>query len=301
MGFIIFIVGIIFLLNLTPEHITDDLMKLVFPNQSLRDKVRIAQGKKKSRKISAVLREIKSALTATGKDKQFTIICMTSFVLFICGILFSIIISNYYLMPILAIGFAIVPFLYVKTTIEYYDKHIKEEMETALSIITTSYKRNNDITKAITENLEYLKPPIADIFKSFIVDTALNCDIKSALKKLCKKIDNQIFKEWVDTLIQCQDDRTLNDSLFPIVNKLTEVRIVNNELRTMLYEPKKEYYLMVAMVIGNIPLLYMLNKDWFYTLMNTTPGKIVLALCGVTILVTSLLMNKYTKPIEYRK
>ena len=100
--------------------------------------------------------------------------------------------------------------------------------------------------------------------------------------------------------IQCQDDRTLNDTLLPVVTKLTDVRIVNNELKTMLYEPRKEYFMMVALVIGNIPLLYMLNKSWYSTLMDTIPGKIVLALSGMVILVTAMMM-KYTRPIEYKR
>jgi hypothetical protein len=175
-------------------------------------------------------------------------------------------------------------------------------METALSIITTSYIRSDDIVSAVKENITYLKPPINKIFKSFLGDaTVISSDTKHALHKLKDKIDNQISKEWVDTLIQFQDDRTLKDSLLPVVTKLTDVRIVNNELKTMLYEPRKEYYMMVALVIGNIPLLYMLNKSWYSTLMDTLPGKIVLALSGITILVTALLMMKYTKPIEYRR
>lgn len=105
----------------------------------------------------------------------------------------------------------------------------------------------------------------------------------------------------METLIQCQDDRTLNDTLLPVVAKLADVRIVNNELKTMLAEPRKEYFTMVAMVVGNIPLLYMLNKDWYATLMFSLPGKIMLAVCGAVILITALLMAKYTKPIEYRR
>ena len=31
------------------------------------------------------------------------------------------------------------------------------------------------------------------------------------------------------------------------------------------------------------------------------PGKIVLAICGVVILITAMFMMKYTKPIEYKK
>jgi hypothetical protein len=69
----------------------------------------------------------------------------------------------------------------------------------------------------------------------------------------------------------------------------------------MIYEPRKEYFTMIAMLISNIPLLYLLNQSWYHTLMTTTPGQFVLALSGAVVLVTVLLFAKYTKPIEYRR
>ena len=51
----------------------------------------------------------------------------------------------------------------------------------------------------------------------------------------------------------------------------------------------------------NIPLLYCLNRDWYDALMNTVFGKIVLAICGVVIIITAIRMNKLTKPIEYKR
>ena len=302
MASLFLIVAVVLLLGLTPERITDDIMKIISPKQSLRDKIRLAQGKKKSNKISEELRHINDALIATGKGGQFATICAVSLTLLVCGAMSAILIDNIFLVPIFAIALAFIPFIYAKTTIGYYEKHIEQEMETALSVITTSYIRSDDIVSAFKENINYLKPPIAGIFKSFLGEaTAISSDIKHSLYKLKESIDNQIFKEWVDTLIQCQDDRTLKDTLLPIVSKLTDVRIVNNELKTIISEPRKEYFMMVSLVIGNIPLLYMLNKDWYSTLMNTIPGKFVLALSGLVILVTALLMMKYTKPIEYRR
>ena len=35
--------------------------------------------------------------------------------------------------------------------------------------------------------------------------------------------------------------------------------------------------------------------------MFTLPGKIVLAICGVVILITAVLMMKYTRPVEYKR
>ena len=175
-------------------------------------------------------------------------------------------------------------------------------METALSVVTTSYIRTDDIVTSVKENLTNLKPPIRDIFAGFVGDAMMvSSDTKAALRNLRERIDNDIFAEWCDTLIACQDDRTLNDTLLPIVSKLTDVRIVNNELKTMLDAVRNEYLTMVALVVGNIPLIYALNKDWFNSLMFSTPGKIVLAVCGMTILITAMFMMKFTKPIEYRR
>jgi hypothetical protein len=45
----------------------------------------------------------------------------------------------------------------------------------------------------------------------------------------------------------------------------------------------------------------MLNKEWFHTITGTVAGKIVLAVCGVVIVIPALLMTKYTKPVEYKR
>ena len=302
LGFLLLCGATVILLELTPERITNDLMKFISPQQTLRDKVLIAKGKKKSRKLTAEILHIKEALDATGKGKQFALACAASILLLVAGCIVAVIIDNYFLIPVLAVAFASLPFFYVKSTIGAYDRHVKEEMETALSIITTSYVRSDDILGAVQENITYLKPPIRGIFQSFVGDAMMiSSDLKTALRNLKEKISDSIFEEWCDTLIACQDDRTLKDTLLPVVAKLTDVRIVNNELKTMLSEVKKEYWMMVFLVIGNIPLLYMLNESWFKALMFTVPGKIVLAICGVVILITAMFMMKYTKPIEYKR
>ena len=301
-GFLLISAGIVILLGITPEVVTDDMMKFISPKQTLRDKAQIAKGRKKSRRITREILHIKEALEVTGKGRQFTIACAASVVLVVAGCVIAVLLNNWFLIPVFAVAFAMLPFLFAKSTISAYEKHIREEMETALSIITTSYIRSDDIVGAVSENVTYLKPPMREIFQGFIGDaTMISSDVKEAIRNLKEKVDNDIYREWCDTLIACQDDRTLKDTLLPIVSKLTDVRIVNNELKTMLGEVRKEYWMMVVLVIANIPLLYVLNKDWYHALMFTLPGKIVLAVCAVVILVTALLMMKYTRPIEYKR
>ena len=300
--FLLLAVGAVLLLKLTPERITGDLMRFVSPKQTLRDKVLTRKGKKKSRKITVELRRIKDALEQTGKGNQFAVACAASLLLMIVGCVIAIMIDNPFLVPVFAIAFAMIPFIYAKRTVAYYDNHVKEELETALSIITTSYVRTDDIVSAVKENIQYLKPPVKDIFAGFVAENMMiSSDVKQSIRHLKEKVNNSIFAEWCETLNACQDDRTLKDTLMPIVTKLTDVRIVNNEIKGMLSSARVEYYMMAGMVVGNIPLLYFLHKDWFNALMFTTLGKLVLAICGLVIIVTAVLMLRFTKQIEYRK
>lgn len=300
--FLLITVGVIILLRLNPEKITDDLMRFVSPKQTLREKVQTAKGKKRSRKLTVELNRIRDALEQTGKGGQFSIACAASVVLMILGCILAIMIDNAFLIPVFAIAFAMIPFAYAKRTVNYYDNHIKEELETSLSIITTSYVRTDDIVTAVKENMQHLKPPVKEIFAGFVAENMMiSADIKQSIRHLKEKVSNSIFGEWCDTLIACQDDRTLKDTLMPIVSKLTDVRIVNNEIKGMLVAARTEYFMMAAMVVGNIPLLYFLNKDWYAALMYTTLGKIVLAVCGLAIIVTAMLMFGFTKQVEYRK
>ena len=300
--FVLAAAGIVFAFGITPDSLTNDLAPIFNKKKTLRDKALTARGKKKTRKAVVEIQRIKTALEDTGKGKQFSVALAISVILMIVGCMVAVIIDNLFLIPVLAVTFAMIPFAYLKKTISLYEKHVKEDLETALSIITTSYVRNDNIINAVRENIRYLKPPIKGIFESFLAETSsITPDIKVAILHLKEKISDSIFEEWCDVLLSCQNDRTLKDTLMPVVSKLTDVRLVNNSLKTMLDNARREYYTMVVMVVANIPILYLINKDWYNALMNTTLGKIVLAICAVVIFITAMRLNKITKPVEYKR
>lgn len=101
--FLLITVGVIILLRLNPEKITDDLMRFVSPKQTLREKVQTAKGKKRSRKLTVELNRIRDALEQTGKGGQFSIACAASVVLMIFGCILAIMIDNAFLIPVFAI------------------------------------------------------------------------------------------------------------------------------------------------------------------------------------------------------
>lgn len=253
-------------------------------------------------KIFKSKEKTKDILEATNKSGKFSILCVLSFALLILGMMVAISMNNYFLIPILAGGFALLPFWYIKFTATFYKKQLNSELETALSVITTSYLRSESIITAVDENITYINPPVADVFKSFLTQTKLiNSNIKMALENLKSKIDNDVFREWIDGVIACQDDKNLKSTLTPIVVKLSDMRIVSAELDYLLYEPMKEFITMTILLIGNVPLMYFLNKSWYQTLMFTTIGKAILAICILVIFISLAAVIKLTKPVEYKR
>ena len=244
--------------------------------------------------------EIKQILRDTGREDKYEFIKQLSLLLFAVGAVLALLINNVYMVPIMGIGFSLIPVWYLRSTATAYKKHLNEELETAISVITTSYLRTEDLIRATKENLPFINEPIKSNFGAFVSEAELiNANLTSAINSLKMKIPNRVFHEWANILIQCQSDRSMKHTLPNIAQKFSDVRVVQSELEAMMQGPRREAITMVFLVIANVPLLYFLNKDWFFTLIYTTPGKIAMAICAAIILYSVTQIMKLSKPIEY--
>lgn len=297
------VTGFFILLRLSPMEFTDGVFRrLTSRPKSLKDEINELTHRKKKSFLRREIADTQNILKMTGREAKFPAICAMSLLLFVVGASAAIMLGNFFLVPVLAVGMMFVPFWFIKLTASYYKKNIAAELETALSIITTAYLRNEDIQTAVEENLEYLNPPVKSVFAEFLARIQLvDPDVDAALQDMGTKIDNAVFREWVAALLACQHDRGLKTILTPIVAKLSDMRIVNGELENMVFEPRKEFIIMQVLVVGNIPLLYFFNRDWFNTLMHTAMGQIILAVCAGVIFVSTAFVIKLTQPIEYRR
>lgn len=295
--------GFFMIFGISPMEFTEGIFTRILakPN-SIKSQINEATRRKKPNLLRREITEAQEILRLTNRTQMFGILCACSLGLAAAGICISAAIGNLFLAPVLSIGLMFVPFWYVKTTATNYKKAISSELETALSIITTAYLRNEDIITSIEENVHYLNAPVKSVFENFISRIKLsNPDLTAAILDMKQHIDNEVFHEWCDSLILCQNDRSLKSTLTPIVNKLSDMRVVNADLEYMVTGPRKEFITMALLVIGNIPLLYMLNKAWYNSLMNTIPGQIILAVSAVGIFVAAAIVIKLTKPIEYKR
>lgn len=297
------ITGFFILLRLSPMEFTESVFtKLTDKPKSIRDEINEATKRKKKSILRREIAEAQNILRMTGRESKFPAVCAASLLFFVVGASIAIVLGNFYLVPVMAVGMMFLPFWFIRLTAGQFKKSISAELETALSIITTAYLRSEDIVTAVEENLEYLNLPVKRVFSDFLTRIKLvSPDVEAALQDMGTKIENPVFQEWATALTACQHDRSLKTTLTPIVTKLSDMRIVNSELETMVTEPRKEFIIMQVLVIGNIPLMYMLNRDWFHTLMYTSLGQIILAVCAAVIFISTAFVIKLTQPIEYRR
>ena len=181
-SFILLVVATFALLKLTPEQINKDINELWSKQQTLKDQALMARGKKRKNRLILELERMRRALQETGKEKQFSLACAAALLLMVAGCIVAIAIDNMFLIPVLAVAFALIPFAYLTKTIAIFETQVRQELETALSIITTSYIRSDNLVSAVQENLSYLKPPIKGIFEEFIAEaTIISPDISEKL------------------------------------------------------------------------------------------------------------------------
>lgn len=305
--FILLIFGVFLMADLSPRKITDAVISwLSHDRQDIRSVIHRANNFKQYRRnplniIRKNLMDARSVLINSGREALFSTLILISIVFFIGGFLFGMFINNMPLSLVLSVGFGLLPFWYIKMTEINFLKELNEELETALSVVSTSYTRSGNFKKAVEENLYLLNPPISDVFEKFIFEISyVSSDMERAIFHMSEKINNTIFQEWCRMIMACQDNPNLIPALSGIVDKLADVKQKTSDLAVKLFVPLRDNSMLIMIYLGVFPLFYLIHREWFNNLVSTDAGKIITA-CGCAIVF--FVLNKsvdQTRPIEYK-
>lgn len=267
---------------------------------SMKKQVAILLGKSRMNFLAKSFSEASAILKETHQEQRIRGTYILSFLCGLFGLVVSVIFANPFLAPPLIIGAALIPVWVIKLTASRNMKQLNSELEVALSGVTMSYIRSSNILDAVSENLPYMNGNVKYAFTRFVNESRMiDSNVSLGIQKLRMAIDNDIFHEWCDALYQCQSDTALNVTLFPIVNKFSETKSIQAELDTLMMLPFKETISVVVLVVFSIPLMYMINADWYLTLTETIGGKIVLSGVAVVIIFAVNRSISLTKPLRH--
>lgn len=296
---VLMVSGVFLILDLTPERITQDMMDALRPAGKLRTLASDIQSRRKRGGLYGELERLRNTMEVTGRGKLFPLAISSVAALAVLGVVIAIFLQNYWLIPALVVGLGSLPFLYLSGAVEYHEKTVRLELETALSIITNAYIRTDDIVVAVEENIEFIKYPLRKVFEKFVQDSVVMSSNKEIILRLRERLSDQVFYEWCTTLLQCQDDRTLKENLNPIVTKLTDIRLINSQVEAVVSTAKMEYYAMVGFMIASVPLLSVFSPGSLEALWHSGFGKFVIGVVSLVVLLTYFRMRKVTRPVDF--
>lgn len=208
----------------------------------------------KENKITKFISNSQSMLEATGQKNKFTFMLMLSVVLVILSVSIIFTLKNLFLLPVFVIAFGAIPFIYIKIQYVAYNKLVSQELNSALSVITSSYERNENILMSFKENLNDIAEPVKSVFESFVVEVEkINPNYDSAIDNMKSKINNNVWIEWCEALKRCSRDRTLKYVLAPVVLKLSKIEEINSKLENILMTATRDFYILTA---GAVLLVY---------------------------------------------
>ncbi len=291
-AFVLFIAAIFLVFDASPKDFLQSSQNVIYKLHSkrkvtLKQKIKQSVKKRKIRGIRRILADAKNVLVLTHRTDRMHFYTMVSVALSFAGFLISSLLENFFLMPVLSVGMALLPWLYILYNALSYQRQLNDELETTLSTITASYHRNDNFILAVNENIGNIRYPLREIFDKFLVQSEMiSSDMTKLLEEMKGSLDNVVFQDWVDQIILCMKNRTLKSTLQPIVSRLSRIKNATGDLDNLMYESVNGFISFALLLIINIPLMRLMYPDWYGYVMHTPGGQFIVAVTFLAIFIS---------------
>lgn len=310
---VLFVAGLIVIFNLFGRNKAKEGMKKISfkdalpkdgdeakKKMNLSDTVDYYHGKK-GFILTEEIKGAKAILDETGRASEYPKTIAMSCVLSCIGIVVgSFFLNNIFAGVIMAVGLFMLPLWRLKLYRNKYRKYLAAQLESATSLITTSYIRNNDFVAAVEENMEQLPTLVKPYFQAFLAECRINPSVKNCVRNLRERVNEGIFKEWCETVIHTLDNSEMRESLLPICKKYSAVRIVQDEIDLETANAIMEYAIMMGIMILAYPMVWVLNKQWF-AYYGTIVGKICITYTIFVLFFSIAKLVGVMQPVQYKK
>jgi Flp pilus assembly protein TadB len=263
-------------------------------------KVRESKSVRKPFILKRIILEMQEILVFLDETNKFLGVCSVCIIFMVAGIFIGVVFENIFLIPVLIIFSVFTPLMFLLFKKNSFEKRVTDNMELSLSLITNSYKRGGNFTRAVSDNLFNFKKPFKKIFEAYLAKAQSSSE-KEGLLFIRNMTDRAVYKEWIDTVILSLENADLKNLLFAYIKQLSDERQLAAELSLKIYDPLKEFIVMCGFCIVNYPLLYFLNRDWFFTLIHSIPGKVIMAITVFFMLLGLFKIIRISRMVTYGK
>lgn len=298
LGAMLMIVGLFLIFRVDPVEFISLLTKPWHKRRNTKERVDRIVGKTPSR-LRQMLNNSKEMLESANMGSDIRRYQLGAVLLGVAGILIGTAMDNLMAAIVLALGMAVIPFIYIQLKTGIYLRDLNESIETALSVVTSAYVQSGDLIDAVKSSLKAIPAPMDDVFRKFLVEVEMiDSNVVAALYNMSSRVNNRHFKEWCAAARHSQSDREIRYTMPGIVEHLSEYRQVQMETDTAMRRMYTDYGLMVVVILGAIPLMAMIMPGWFDALIHTVAGKIALSIVLLAIFLCTIGVVLTNRPID---
>ena len=296
--FVLLLVGLFLLLGISLRQLIPKHEKKISVAGELFTEKRQRLLKPKYNRLERHKNNVEMAIRAGESKITFAKYLQAVVIFSILGFLLGLLFGNLLLSLSMAICLPCIPYQYLKMRSAGHKKQLISQMESAVSIITNTYLQCDDIRHAVRASLPNIDQPLKSILIE--LDTALlfGTNTIEALLHVRSRIESSTWREWIDRLIQCQENRSMKNLLPPIIADITDIRQIQEELDTKMADIWREHIVISVIVLGSIPLMRLLNAQWYNYLANTLLGQLVVALTFVVTFLATFYVIRVNQPIS---
>lgn len=295
-----FCAGLFFMLGVNPVTLLRHLFHRRAP--SFGDHLLAVRGIHRSNFLQVQFARTDEILRITGRGRQIGRYKCLSVLFAVVGAGVGLVFANPPLAAVLALFGLLVPHFTVQMSLFRFQRESRDELFTALSLVTSSYTRTGNLEWAVEENLAHIHPPVESVFAEFsrqcrVVDPS----VPRAITKVRGMIDQDIWREWCDAMQICILNPTQQKMLGGIVDKSARQNRAQNELDSLLPHSVQQMFIVMAMALSNIPVLCFLFGDFKTILFETIQGKCALAVMAGAVLFSVYKAVHAARPVTYGK
>jgi tight adherence protein B len=201
--------------------------------------------------------------------------------------------QNFLLASGVGVCLIIVPWLYVKRRVAKQDELFERQLADALGLATRSLRAGHPLLGAFRLIVEEMEAPARDVFAEIVQKQALGVSLEEAIQSTADEHTNSDFKLFAaSVIIQLRSGGNLADMMDRLAAVIRDRMRLHRRARVLTSQTQLSKRILMAIPFVIFVMLSVANPGYLEPLYTTFPGKVMLFVSGVMLILGTWVMNR---------
>jgi len=219
---------------------------------------------------------------------------------FICMLAFVYVNSNWTWFQMLFVSLVAIPAFFVP---RFYLRYLKqkrlqkfnEQLEDALTSMSSSLKAGFSINQAIEAVAAENKRPISVEFRLLVQEMRLGVPLEEALNKMVKRMESQDFELVAAAIITArQTGGALTETLERLAGVIRERMRISLKLQSLTAQGKMQATVIALMPVFLLIAMYYISPEMIISFFHSVAGILMLVFAVILVIIGFLIIRKIT-------